>query len=52
MDKIFEKNFGFHVKQFTTGKIKYLVYNNFLLVLTKCPFWGEDWSLGYDSMQF
>ena len=52
MDKIFEKNYSFHVKQHTTGKVQYLVFTNFALVLTKCYFWEEDLALDYNSVQF
>ena len=35
MDKIFGTNFQFQVKQHTKGKVSYLVFSDFLLVLTK-----------------
>ena len=50
--KIFETKYSFHVKQRTTGKVQFLFFSSFLLVLTKFPFWDEDWALGYDSMKF
>ena len=28
-----------------------LVFDNFKLLLTKFPFWEEDWVLGYHSVQ-
>ena len=45
MGKIFEKNFRFHLKYRTAGKIQYLVFSNFLLVFTKYSFWEEDWAI-------
>ena len=50
--KIFVTNSSFHVKQRTTGKVQFLFFSSFLLVLTKCSFWEEDWALGYNSMKF
>ena len=52
MDKFFENNFRFHVKQRTTGKVQYLVFSKFSLVLAKFSFWEEDWALGYNFKQF
>ena len=48
--KIFETDFIFHVKQRTTGKVYFLFFKSFLLVLTKLSFWQGDWILGYHSM--
>ena len=43
MGKIFETDFRFLVKERTTGKVQYLVFNNFSEVLmTKCSFWEEE----------
>ena len=42
MGKIFEKHFRFHVKHRTTGNVLYLVFSNFLLVLTKYSFREGD----------
>ena len=39
MDKIFETNSTFHVKKRTTGKVQFLFFDNFLLVLIKFLFW-------------
>ena len=50
--KIFEINSSFHVKQHTTGKVQFLFFSSFLLVLTKFSLWEEDWALGYNSMKF
>ena len=50
--KIFETNSRFHVKQRTTGKVQFVFFSSFLLVLTKFSFWEEDWALGYNSMKF
>ena len=36
--KIFETNYGFHVKECTTGKVQFLFFRKFLLVLTKFSF--------------
>ena len=47
MDKIFETNSSFHVKQSTTEKVHFLFYSNFLLVLTKFLFSEEGWALGH-----
>ena len=38
MDKIFETISSFHVKQHTTGKVQFLLFSSFLLVLTKSSF--------------
>ena len=38
MDKIFETISSFHVKQHTTGKVQFLLFSSFLLVLTKFSF--------------
>ena len=40
--EIFETNSSFHVKQCTTGKLQFLFFRSFLLVLTKFSFWGKD----------
>ena len=50
--RIFETKSNFHVKQRTTGKVQFLFFSSFLLVLTKFLFWEEDWALGYNSMKF
>ena len=50
--KIFETNSSFHVKQYTMRKVLFLFLMSFLLVLTKCSFWQEDWAPGYHSMKF
>ena len=42
MDKIFETNFSFYVKQGTTGKIQFLFFRNFLLVLKRFSFWEKS----------
>ena len=52
IDKIHEKNLRFHVKYCSRGKVQYLVYSNFLLVLTIFSFWEEDWTLHFNSMEF
>ena len=39
--KIFETNSSFHVKQRTPGKVQFLFFRRFLLVLTKFSFWGR-----------
>ena len=50
MDKIFDTNCSFHVKKSNTGKVEFLFFSNFLLVLTKCSFCERDWALGYNFM--
>ena len=50
--KIFETNSSFLVKQCTTGKVKYVFQDFFLVVLTKFEFWEEDWTLGQNSVKF
>ena len=52
IDKIFDKNLGFHVKYCSRGKVQYLVFSNFLLVLAIFSFWEEDWTLDHNSMEF
>ena len=49
---IFETNSGFHVKWRTTGKVSFLFFKSFLLVLTKFLFWRGGWGLAYYSMKF
>ena len=49
--RTFEINASFHLKQRTTGKVQFLFFGSFLLVLTKFSFWEEDWALGYNSMK-
>ena len=41
-----------HVKERTTGKVQFLVFSTFLVVLTKLSFWEEDLALGYSSITF
>ena len=48
--KIYETNFRVSVKWRTTGKVEFQFLNSFLLVLTKFPFWEEDWTPSYNSM--
>ena len=50
--KTFEINSGFHVKERTAGKVQFLFFKNFLLVLTKFSFRDEDLALGNNSMKF
>ena len=47
--KIFETNSSFQVKLRATGKVHFIFFKSFLLVLTKSLFWHEDWTLGYPS---
>ena len=55
-DKTFKKNLRFHVKYWSRGKVQYLVFGNFLLVLAIFHFGlfqtGLDWTLDYNSMEF
>ena len=39
-------------KNSTMGKIQLPFFMDFLLLLRKRSFWGEDWALGYNSMRF
>ena len=53
----FQPSVAFHIEtrhdfQCSKGKVQYLVFSNFLLVLTIFPFWEEDWTLDYNSMEF
>ena len=52
MTKAFETSSSFHVKWGTTGKVQFLFFKGFLLVLIKFSFWGGDWALGYNYMGF
>ena len=47
--KIFETNSSFRVKLRATGKVYFIFFKSFLLVLTKSLFRLEDWTLGYHS---
>ena len=51
MDKTFEKNSSFNVKQHTPGKVQSLFLTSLSIVLTKFTFWEKDWALGYNSMK-
>ena len=52
MGKIFETKSNLYVKQGTTGRVQFLFFTSFLVVLKKNSFWGEDLALGYNSMSF
>ena len=52
MTKAFETSSSFHVKGGTTGKVQFLFFKGFLLVLINFHFGGGDWALGYNSMGF
>ena len=52
IQKIFETNSGFHVKQRPTGKVQFLFFSSFWLLLKKFSFWQEDWALVYNSSKF
>ena len=41
MDKTLETDSSFHAKQGTTGKLQFLFFKSFLLVLKKTLFWEE-----------
>ena len=47
--KVLETNSSFHVKERTTGKVQFLFFREFLLLLT---FWEEDRGLGNNSVKF
>ena len=49
IQKIFEANSGFHVKWCPTGKVPFLYFRSFWLVLEKTSFWQKDWMLVYNS---
>ena len=38
--------------QCNRGKVQYLAFSNFWLVLTIFSFWEEEWTLDYNSMEF
>ena len=46
------KGGGGRGKNSTMGKIQLPFFMDFLLLLRKLSFWGEDWALGYNSMRF
>ena len=50
--KVLETNSSFHVKERTTGKVQFLFFRKFLLLLTKFSFWEEDRGLGNNSVKF
>ena len=50
--KVLETNSSFHVKERTTGKVQFLFFRKFLLLLTKLSFWEEDRGLGNNSVKF
>ena len=50
--KIFDTNSSSHVKRRTTGKVKFLFFSRFLIVLTRFPFREGDQTLGNNSMKF
>ena len=50
--KVLETNSSFHVKERTTGKVQFLFFREFLLLLTKFSFWEEDRGLGNNSVKF
>ena len=50
--KIFETDSSFHLKQCTSGKVSWLIFWTFLLLLAKFSFWQGDWALGHQSIKF
>ena len=52
IEKLHEKNSGFHVKYCSRRKVQYLVFSNFLLELKIFSFWEENWAIDYNSMEF
>ena len=46
MTKAFETSSSFQVKWGTTGKVQFLFFKGFFLVLIKFSFLGGDWALG------
>ena len=49
---IFGANSSFRVKYRTGGKVEFLFFGGFLLVLVGLSFWRAGWALGYHSMEF
>ena len=49
--KIFVTNSGFHVEQHTTGKVQFLFFRRFLLVLAKVSLMKDDLAPGNCSMK-
>ena len=47
--KILETNSSFYVEQCITGKVQFLFFSSFLLILTKFSFWEEDWALLFSN---
>ena len=50
MDEVFQKNSSFHVKEGTIGKIQFLFFSSFLVVLKKFSVWEKDLARGYNSI--
>ena len=50
--KVSETNSSIHVKWCTTGKVEFLFFKSFLLVLTKLSFWQGVMALRHHSMKF
>ena len=42
---------GFCVGQCTAGNVQFVFSGSFLLMLPRFWHWGEDWSVGYNSMK-
>ena len=49
---MFENSSNFHMKQRTTGKVKFLFVRSLLLVVTKFSFLEKNWVLGNNSGKF
>ena len=52
MGEIFETNSSLRVKYCTMGKVQFLFFRRYLLVLIKRLFWEEDCALGYNYGKF
>ena len=52
MDKVFEANSSFMSNRALRGKVQFLLFKRFLLVLKKKSFWEEDSTPGYNSVKF
>ena len=50
--KNFETNSSFHMKERKAGRVEFLSFRIFLLLLAGFPFGRGDWALGYHSMDF
>ena len=52
IQKIFETNSSFYVKQQPMGNVQFLFFRSFWLVLKNVSIWQEDWAVVYNSSKF